>query len=41
MDHILVGVLTPAAAGCVIWTERNSRHNTARQNATKPQEAEG
>lgn len=41
MRYILVGVLTPTAAGCGIWAERNSRHNAARQNAIKPQEANG
>lgn len=41
MDYILVGVLTTAAVGWVIWAEMNSSHNAARQNATKPQEADG
>lgn len=36
--NILVGVLTAAAVGWVIWAEMNSRRNTARQNADVPEE---
>jgi|GEM_PF-3913558 len=33
MENILVGVLTAAAVGWMIWAEMNSRRNTARENA--------
>jgi hypothetical protein len=41
MDYILVGVLTAAAAGWIIWAEMNSRRNAARQNVNEPAEGAG
>lgn len=34
-EYILVGVLTSAAVGWLVWAEINSRRNTARENARK------
>ncbi|HJT71846.1 MAG TPA: hypothetical protein VJ731_16725 [Terriglobales bacterium] len=33
--YIMVGVLTSAAFGWVVWAELNSRRNTAREDARK------
>ena len=39
MDYILVGVLTAAAAGWIIWAEMNSlRRNAAGKNVNDPAE---
>jgi len=38
MDYILVGVLTAAAAGWIIWAEMNSRRNASRQTVNEPAE---
>lgn len=38
MDYILVGVLTAAAAGWMVWAEMNSRRNAAGQNVNEPAE---
>lgn len=38
MDYILVGVLTAAAAGWIIWAEMNSRRNADSQNVNEPAE---
>ena len=38
--HILVGVLTSAAVGWLVWAEMKSRRNTVRKNAGKAGQAE-
>jgi len=38
--HILVGVLTSAAVGWLVWAELNSRRNSSRADARKVDEAE-
>jgi len=38
--HILVGVLTSAAIGWLVWAEMNSRRNSSRADARKGDQAE-
>jgi len=38
--HILVGVLTSAAVGWLVWAELNSRRNTLQENARKNRQPE-
>jgi len=38
--HILVGVLTSAAVGWLVWAELNSRRNSSAADARKADQAE-